>query len=211
MHNQLKGIQRPIDTTSKIWDYYYKVKIPYQQSRSMQDIRAHGTNVCGIKEIDASASSEYYTTMITPAQMAEYFREGVPIRVCRYSDTEEIYEAISMHIHAWKNKLEKGINIGDAPIDDLILLDRFANVVYDKAKYQFTPEILDSILGKGLSDTLRINVHNFFNNNTFQQIPGTTTNGNGVTTINGIQEDEIPERESLGDFFKTRIINMRRF
>jgi glutamate synthase domain-containing protein 2 len=184
--------------------------MPYQQTRAIEDIKAHGTNICGVKEIDKSAGTELYNTMLTPAQMAEYYREGVPIRVIKYADIEEIYEAISQHIHAWKNRLEKGINIGGAPIDDLILLDRFANTIYDKAKYQFTPEIADSLVGKSMSDLQRVNVHNFFDAKVLTNILA-GADDKGVTRINADKEEELPDRESLGEFFKTRLSGLRRY
>lgn len=205
MLQQKHNIQQDHDTTSLLWDYYFKVRIPWLQSRSIEDIKNTGVVLSGVPEIDRDINNQWQTTMLTISQMADYFKEGVAIRVVSSSDVKTIYNHISSHIHAWKSRLERGINIGDSPVDDLILLDRFANTIYDHAKYQFTPEIADSLIGKHLSELNRINPHNFFTGKAISNL------NNGITRINATDDTEIPDRDSLGNFFKDRLINLRRY
>lgn len=197
-----------IDKTSKLWGYYYQVRVPYLQSRTVDDVRRHGVNVSGVKAIDEDIHNQWITTMMTIASMADYFQDGVPIRVIKQSDVKEIYEHISNHIYAWKSRLERGINIGDAPIDHLITLDRFANTIYDQAKYQFTPEMASSLMAQHMSKLQRVNASNFFTSGAMSnlQAPGAEQ---GITRINA-SKPEHEERDSLGEFFKTRLINLRR-
>src|SRR5574343_2048969 len=115
-----------VDTTVKLWEYYYKARIPTLASRSIQDIREKGTPISGVPEIDKDLKNQWTTTYLTIRQMVEYFQEGISVKVVDIKDTKAIYEAISEHIHAWRERLERGINIGDAPIDDLIAMDQFA-------------------------------------------------------------------------------------
>lgn len=198
-----------IDTTSRLWDYLYHVKMPYQQTRSVDDIRRTGTNVTGVREIDSDIHRQWFSTMISIAQMADYFKEGVPIRVTHESDVQEIYKAISEHIMAWKARLERGINIGDAPIEDLVLLDNFANTIYAHAKYHFTKDEANALIAQHLNTVQRINASNFFSPNVLANIKSPDTK-DGITRINADPEDAIPERDSLSEFFKTRLINLRR-
>ena len=202
-------IVNPVDTTVKLWEYFYKVRVPYLQSRTVEDIRTFGTNISGIKVIDDAKMTELITVMLTISQMLEYYKEAVPIRIVSYSDVKEIYQAISEHIMAWKQRLEKGINIGDAPIDDLILLDQFANSVYDHAKYQFTAETVSSLMAQHMGSVQRVNASNFFNHISLAKLNSAGIE-QGITRINAIKEDEIPDRDSLGEFFKTRLVNIRR-
>ena len=198
-----------LDTTSKLWDYYYKVRIPYLQSRSMTDVHRYGTDISGIREIDEDISGRMLTTMLTVSKMVDYYREGVSIRVVDVKDVKEIYEAISQHIHTWKSRLEHGINLGDAPIDDLIALDQFAAAIYENGKYQFTPETVNSIFATELSNLQRVNAHNFFTSAVNNALPdNVTVDGSGVTRING---EDMPERDSLGEFFKSRLTGLRRY
>lgn len=210
MSNSIKSL----DTTSKIWEWYYKARLPYLASRTIDDIKKHGTRVSGNKEIDKEIGSQMIDTQLTIAQMVEYYKEDVPVMICRQSDIVEIYESISAHIHAWRERLDRGINIGDAPIDDLIMMDKFANSVYSHAKYQFTTQDVQSFFAKHMQGVQQVNAHNFFNNTTLNKLNGTHTNVNtdkdGITRINGSDED-IPERDSLTEFFKNRLITLRRF
>lgn len=175
----------------------------------MEDLQRYGTVISGIREIDDDIGKCYITCMLSISKMADYYKEGIPIRVVNSSDVKEIYEAISQHIHAWKSRLERGINLGDAPIEDLVLLDQFAASIYENAKYQFTPETVNSIFATQLLNLQRVNAHNFFTSAVQEKLPDNVTNdGDGVTRING---EVMPERDSLGEFFKSRISNLRRY
>lgn len=205
---------KPLDTTAKIWEWYYKARIPYLASRTIDDIRKHGTRVSGNKEVDRDIGNQLIDTQLTIAQMVDYYKEDVEVRVCRQSDIVEIYDSISAHIHAWRERLDRGINIGAAPIDDLIMMDKFANSVYTHAKYQFTAQDVQSFFAKHMNGVQQVNAHNFFNNTALNKLNGTHTNvstdADGITRVNG-QKDDIPERDSLTEFFKNRLITLRRF
>ena len=186
------------DTTKGIWEYLYKVRVPYLQSRTLEDIRDHGVVLSGVPEIDRDIQNQWITTMMCVADMVTYYRASVPIRVVSRGDIKEIYESISRHIDAWKDRLQIGLNVGDAPIEDLIALDRFANTVYDEAKYQFTPDIAHSLTGQHFQGLQRINVQNFFSTNPLQHLQSPA------------ETEVYPNRESMGDFFKDRLMNLRR-
>lgn len=200
------------DTTSKLWEWYYLVRVPYLMSRTVDDIRRTGVVISGIPEIDRDIVNQLTTTMMTIAQMADYFKEGVPIRVVNYKDTKEIYDAISAHIYSWKEQLEQGINIGDAPIEDLIVLDNLANAVYEHARYQFTRDLADSLLAKHMQNISQVSPMNFFKSRAIKHVQDepTADSVNGVTHIRKDSDDKkVPDRDSLMEFFKTRIINLR--
>lgn len=185
-------------TEVKVWEYFYRVRVPYLQSRTNEDIRRTGVNVTGIPSIDNDIKNQLVTCMLPIAYMIDYYRNGVHVLIPASTDIKDIYDTISDHLYAWKKMIEYGINIGDAPVDDLIEMDRFANSVYDYAKYQFTPDILNSLIANQMNAIQRVNASNFFaNTNKFE------TNADGITMING---ENIPERESLADMFKNRLV-----
>lgn len=199
-----------IDTTVKLWDYLYKVRVPYLASRTVEDVREKGVVVTGIPEIDNDIQNQLLTTYISIAKMSVYFNEGIPIKLCDPKDARDIYESISLHIHSWKAQLERGINIGDAPIDDLILLDRFANSIYEHGKFEFTKDVLDSLMGKHMTGLQRVSAANFFKSGAMDTLKAASETG-GVTKINEIKEDTPPDRDSLAEFFKTRLMNNKRW
>lgn len=199
-----------IDTTVKLWDYLYNVKIPYALARSKEDIRMYGTHMSGVSDIDKSYGTDIISCMINVNQMVEYYKEGVPLRIPSKSDVKEIYDAISDHLYAWKERLRSGINIFDAPVEDLIELDKFANAIYEHAKYQFTPEILNSLTLNHMVGMSSINTTNIFKPEVNKYIAGKT--GDGVMKINAEPEEEkMPERESLASYFERRLTGIRRF
>lgn len=200
----------PVDTTVRLFDYFYKVRIPYLQSRSIDDIRTYGVVLSGVPEIDNDIQNQWITVMLTINSMVEYYKQDVPIKVCLQSDIKEIYDSISEHITAWQSRLQRGINIGGAPIDDLILMDKFASTIYEHAKYHFTPEVLNSVTANYMSSLHKVNAQNFFNKNVLEML-GSTSNEPGVTRINAPVAEELPERDSLGEFFKNKLINIRRY
>lgn len=188
-----------IDTTVALWEYYYRVRVPYMQSRTIEDIREKGTVVSGIAAYDADISNQMVTMYLTVDNMVEYYRHMVPLRVIESKDTKKIYEDVSAHLEAWKYQLDNAINIGDAPIEDLILLDRFAQTVYGHAKFEFRSENANSVFAQYLDRISLLNSSNFF-----------TAPESQVTTFNKI-DDNYETRDSLQDFFKTRGAAIRRF
>lgn len=201
-------IPEMVDTTKYLWDYLFKVRVPQMAATSIDYMRMYGSYTTQCKEIDQTLQQQWITTMLSVSQMVDYFKEGVQIRVVQYSDIKTIYEYISDHLQAWRIRLERGINIGDAPIEDLIAMDQFANTVYEHAKHQFTREIANSLLARNMSTVTQFNRHNFFR----PTLPTTTAEGvvNELTRINH-DVNTVPERDSLSDFLKGRLIGSSRW
>lgn len=196
----------PLDAASPLWGWLFKVRIHYFKSRSVEDIRRHGVASTGVQEVDDDIQNHYQTTMITIPQMVDYFRNNVPMFVPDKADTKIIYEMISKHIHLWTDHLRKGINIGDAPIEDLIDMDTFASAVYEHAKYAFSKERLDSLFIQGMSSGTSLNGSNFFNHMRM----GNPNNPNRMyaqEAVNAPPED----RASLAQYFRDKLVGLRRY
>lgn len=205
------------DHSQFIWDELFRVRVPMVASRGINDIRRRGVLLSGIKELDDDIMNRTIITFATIDRMVEWYREGVAIGVCNPADTKIIYTHISNHIKAWKHQLERGINIGNAPIEDLVLMDEFAHTVYEHAKYEFKGEVIDSIIAQHFKDVQPIGPNEFFNPNALRKLRlldvdgGVKYNANGDVVINGSDNEGKPEdRESYADFFKERMINFSR-
>lgn len=196
-----------IDTSNYIFDYLFKCRIPNLQTMSEEYIRFFGMPTTGDPSIDKAMADQWITTMIPISKMVEYSKQGITIKVVKYEDVKTIYNYISLHLQAWKNQIGNGINIGSAPIDDLIDLDAFANIVYDHAKFQFTRDIADSLLERQMSGITRFNKSNFFK----PDIKINETGSDNITRINSEPVDNYPKRESLSDIFKDRKIGYRKW
>ena len=198
---------RPVlDTTTYIWDYYFSARVPQLDSTSLDYLRMYGSYTTMDRDIDQTLSNQWLTTMMNINQMVDYFKDGVQIRIVREEDIKTIYEYISLHLEAWRERLTRGINIGDAPIDDLIAMDSFANVVYVHAKHQFTREMVDSLFANALSNTISLNHTNFFNSNV--KTPERIDIGTGGRIT--VDAEPEPQRDtSLADFLKNRLVRLR--
>lgn len=197
----------PIDPNKSsdyyIWEPVFRCKIPQLQSTSTTYLKIFGSPTTGHPEIDKELNNQELTTFLTIAKMVEYYKKGVPVKVVQYKDTKTIYEYIENHIRAWKNRIEKGINIGGAPVEDLILMDQFATSVYQHARHLIDQEEIDSFLIKSMNSVQSINRFNI--------IKQPVVEGE-VTKINA-QEDEpqFPQRDSFADVFKNSSVIGRKW
>lgn len=128
-----------------IWKRLYVVELPEMYLRDEEDIRSRGTFTTGNAEKDMTHQHSYSRAYRTINQIFELWKQGVNVYVVKYEDTEKIYYAIEKHLSNWYNYLKKGVSINTCPFDELLELDRFANTVYDKAKYVFTEESMKPI------------------------------------------------------------------
>lgn len=199
------------DTTVALWDHYYRVRVPHQLGRTPEDIARFGTVVSGNSRIDRQIENEWMNTEMPIAHMLEYYRNGLHVYIRDSKDIESIYKAISDHIHVWKERLRVGVNIGDAPVQDLIDLDRFANTIFEHAKYHFTDDEANSMLARHFGGLQRITHHNFFNRPKAEIVSGQNVQvtEDGTVSINA-QDDSLPQRDSLGEFFKQRLMTLKK-
>jgi len=192
------------DTAAAIFTHLFMCRIPNLQSMSVDYIKHMGMPTTGDPKIDAELANQLITTYLPISKMVEYFKDNVPVYITKKEDVKLMYRYISNHLTAWKQYLNVGLNLGNAPIDDLILLDQFANTVYDEAKYEFTRETANSLLLQHMTNTVRVNRTNFFKSS--PQSP--SMGADGVTTINA-DEDVYPKRESLSELFKDRRVGRK--
>jgi hypothetical protein len=161
-------------------------------------IRVFGAHTTFDPAIDAELSKELITVMISIAEMIEYFQEGIVVHIVKQSDTKFIYEAISKHITRWRDALETGINVGAAPVDDLVVMDQFAQEVYPHATAHFDKNVVDSLFVRRLGSSGKFNPSNILKN---------LKNTDKPAELAKIDEEEVvPERQSMGDFFKDKSV-----
>lgn len=205
--SQSTGTVHTFEKSEKIWTWYYKCLVPDFQSRSAAHIAQNGVYVTGIKSLDKALKNDWVRRYLTIDKMVDFYQQGVTVRVIDVADTKDIYDTVQTHLTLWLDTIRTGLNISDAPISDLIVMDRFAATVYPFAKPLFTPEALESALAKHIDENQRVTLANFFNNPLLMN--------SDVTLANPIPSSEIKEpeieRESLADHFKSSLASLRRW
>lgn len=142
---------------------------------------------------DRQAASAIIYREMTINTMLELFRSGAKISVLDPADTKKIYDIIAEHLEDWKEYLNTRLNTGDAPLDDLVELDRFATVVYKHAKSHFTKEIAATFFKNNLANLIQTNIKD--------KLFSEPANASDKPS-----ESQIPdERESLAYAFKSHI------
>lgn len=182
-----------------IFKKLFMCRVSNIQSMSVEYLQHHGMPSVGDSRHDTETANELVTRMLPISEMVKFFNDGVPVRVCNYADTKEIYERITDHLNFWKQNLENGLNTRGAPIDDLLLMDRFAMTVYEFAKHQFTTEIVDSIIARRMSSTLRVSRDRIMGRK-----PKTIEVTNPETGATHKEEEGLPARMSMSETFASR-------
>lgn len=191
-----------------LFDKYFRVKMLWLHSRDTNDLRKFGTRISGIEEIDRNRDKEEIITELSVDMMFEQHRKGVTVKLMRYEDAAEVYRIIQTHILAWAEYLDRGINTAGAPIQDLIELDMFAAVVYDKAVNVFSELERKTALS---SNYLGIQGLNF--NNILKRAPKNNDvthirNGVEVTKVSEAPNNGIRERHSYKELFSEHVRNV---
>jgi hypothetical protein len=190
----MQAISKEKDTAYYIWELLFRCRVPQLQSTSVTYLKHFGTHTTGIEEIDRDLSNQLIDTAIPIVRMVEYYQKGVPVYIVKQEDVKTIYEYIENHIQAWKSRLEAGVNIGGAPIDDLVAMDEFAHNIYEHAKYHFTRETANSLMIRHMSKIAGFNSNNILKNPEEEK-----------------EENKYPNRLSMSDLFKERKLGMRRW
>ncbi len=182
-----------------IFEILFRVRVPQLQTTSATYLKIFGAPTTGHNGYDRDLMNQLIDTAIPISKMVEYFGKGIPVRIVRQDDTKLIYDYIEKHLLAWRRQLEHGLNIGNAPVDDLILMDQFANSVYEHAKYNFTKEIADSLFVRQLSGISGgINRNNFLS---------PLVNPNEEPN----KEEELPSRQGMSEIFKESRAGIRKW
>ena len=172
-------------TGDDLWDRYFFVRVNSMASANPLRMEKYGMRVTGVEEWDRDIDKQENTCQWNINMMFEHWRRGNYVRVVNYADTVIIYDIIQQHLYAWAQHLKSGINVGDAPLKDLIELDQFTKVVYDKARNMFTPEERETAIASNFTNISKINFSNILGR--VRAVSTITADGIEVTEI---QKDE---------------------
>lgn len=124
------------DSRFYIWKVLFKVNIPVIDTYSPQWIEKFGVRVSGNEEYDEIMKHEIISTYKSIDAMVEIFRRGGRIGVTPVTDCIKIYHYIDNHLEMWARFLENSpFNRREPPIDDLLLLDEFAALCFEYARW----------------------------------------------------------------------------
>jgi hypothetical protein len=124
------------DTRWALWHDRYEIRVPYIQTRSIDDLQ-EGSYTSGDPHHDHSSQWEPRFMMLPIHRIAELWAQNANVYLVNEKDSKTIYMAISAHLSAWADHLKSSYSVRDVPAEDLMILDQFANVIYAHAKFHF--------------------------------------------------------------------------
>lgn len=200
------------DTTRLIWDYRYQCRVPAMDLISDTEMQLCGHYTTGDSEIDKMMMTDYRTVWLNIDQMVEFYRNDVVVRVYSDSDIKLIYDSISAHLLAWVDRVRNGINVNTAPFGDLILMDRFATEIYEKAKYHITDEVVECFMTKMMVDLSTFSASQFYHPSFMRKLEYAKKNPNMDFDKfkPPVEVTEYQDRESLAEHF-SRYLSGRQF
>lgn len=190
-----------------IFDKLYRVTIPTRMMQTIEEQRAFGVRAIGDRTLDNALINERTTTWISIDRMIEYYKDGVTVGIIDPADCKRIYEAISPHLSHWIGHFQRGVNFSNAPVEDLILMDKFAATVYSHAKYHFTTDLMATGVGEKMRTFMPLNPMNFFKSGPI--LTNKTKTSYEADKLAHTFNPKEAEHESLADVFKRAAIRLR--
>lgn len=135
--------ERNRDSRYALWFDRYKCRIPYIQTLSVDELTEGGMPTSGDVHHDHAMQWEPRLISLPIHRMAELWSQGANIALVTRSDAPKIFDAISKHLHAWKEHIANSYNPTTPPYDDLLLLDQFANIIYEHAKFAYDRSFIE--------------------------------------------------------------------
>lgn len=125
------------DTRYPLWFVRYECRAPYIQTLDVEELERDGLPTSGDIHHDHAMQWEPRLLSIPIVRMAELWNTGANVALVKRSDAPKIYEAITNHLLAWRHHIENAYHPRTPPYEDLLVLDQFANIIYDHAKFAY--------------------------------------------------------------------------
>lgn len=115
----------------------FKCSVPAISLKSVSEIRERG--VYAINNDEETTRVMHHAeieTLLTVNHLFEIWKNGYSPTVTNASDCVEIFNAVTNHLQQWVGYLNQGIQVSDAPFEELIDMDKFADVIYSYARFE---------------------------------------------------------------------------
>ena len=178
----------PLD---EMFDKYFHVRYSHFLSRTTDQLRRYGVRVTGDAEFDSTHEKEVVDTFMHIAGLFDLFKRGVTVSVVKYSDTAEIYRIVQSHLATWRAYLTSGIHAAPEDVlEDLVDMDRFASVIYDKAVSVFSDQERIRMLNVNLPLQHRFSLATVLKTPKSGDVKDVITTIDGKTTIHREKSEE---------------------
>lgn len=135
----------PQDTRPDIFDRLFLFRTSYKASRTVESIRATGMPTTGDAEIDKDMLHQAMDLWLSINDVIELMRQNLGVSVVNRRDTVPIYKAVMNHLRAWEYDQAHEWVPAKPPTEDLALLVRLADELFNYVKYEEGVEPVDDL------------------------------------------------------------------
>lgn len=144
-------VNNDVDTPHwKIWNDRFLCQMKYIDTMSVDYIKIFGTLTTFDSELDRQSHNEIVDRYLTVIKMVEYFNDGIPVYIKHPEDSKKIYILIQEHLQNWAKELQVSLRSDKAPLEELEIMDRFAEKVYEHAKWYLDDALVGTPFARSL-------------------------------------------------------------
>lgn len=199
------------DTATPLFTQLFMCKYSPIYAMDEDELKHYGVYSTGDKSLDKDILGYQQTIgMLTIDRIIELYKVDCPISICKREDTIKIYELIQDHLYAWLERLEYGVNIYNAPIEDLIVLDEFAQKIFQYVGPEYKAREIKNDIHARLTRYGKYNVLNIVKKPLSLQSDNVKVDEEDGSVEINTPKDDTPKRESLADMLKQSLMNLRK-
>jgi hypothetical protein len=133
----------------KLFTTLFHCKIPELHRHDETYLREVGHHVTGDKAWDKELMHQLVDVYLTPVRMVTLFSIGSQIVFHNPRDALVVYDLIKTHLENWQRAIEQSLHPQNPPMDDLRLMEEFAEAIYPLAKVYMNKEApVSGFMGK---------------------------------------------------------------
>ena len=170
MHNQVKLDPKSYPyNIRQMFVRRFAVEVPSIALKSIRELKERGVYAIGEDDREhfryAHAPVDTYLTI---NHCFEIWRAGHEVVVKKVEDTLEMFGILTLHLQTWVGYLDRGIQVSEAPFEELLAIDKFIDKIYPHAQKARTQHGIHyfkesmSSLGFNLNPTTQLGSQSFF-------------------------------------------------
>lgn len=140
------------DPRYPIWGRLFMCKAPRIAYYSTAYLERFGLTTSGNQNIDREMARQPQLVYLTINDMVEYYNQTQCISIVKQNDVKTIYEICQDYTFDYADRLHKSVFAHDVPFGDLVMLDEFAEAVYQHAGHEYGKDFARTFLPKGVMD-----------------------------------------------------------
>lgn len=138
----------------KLFTALYHCKIPEVHRHDEVYLREIGHHSTGDKGWDKELMNQLVDVYLTPVRMVYLFSVGSPIVFHNPLDAVAVYQLLNTHLENWQAIIERSLHPQNPPMEDLRLMEEFAQAIYPMAKMHMPKDrpvagFMNKLMGMG--------------------------------------------------------------